>query len=69
MTLHVFPFMYTILKNAILNIGSGMEESAAVSGGRYWYRMRRITLPLLSGNYAIGALLVFVKTIYLFGNW
>jgi len=68
MSLHVFPFMYTILKNALLNIGSGMEESAAISGGAYWYRMRRITLPLLTGNYAIGALLVFVKTLSEYGT-
>jgi iron(III) transport system permease protein len=60
--------MYTLLKNAILNLGSGLEESAAISGGGYWYRMRRITLPLLTGNYAIGALLVFVKTISEYGT-
>ena len=68
MSFNVFSFMYMTLKNAILNIGSGMEESAAISGGRYWYRMRRITLPLLSGNYAIGALLVFVKTLSEYGT-
>jgi len=68
MSLHVFPFMYTILKNALLNIGSGMEESAAVSGGAFWYRIRKITLPLLTGNYAIGALLVFVKTLSEYGT-
>jgi iron(III) transport system permease protein len=68
MALHVFPFMYTILKNAILNIGSGLEESAAIFGGGVWYRLRRITLPLLSGNYAIGALLVLVKTLSEYGT-
>jgi iron(III) transport system permease protein len=68
MALHVFPFMYTILKNAVLNISSGLDESAAVSGGGRWYRMLRVTLPLLSGNYAIGALLVFVKTLSEYGT-
>jgi len=68
MSLHVFPFMYTILKNAILNIGSGMDESGAIFGGGSWYRFRRITLPLLSGNYAIGALLIFVKTLSEYGT-
>jgi len=68
MSLHVFPFMYTILKNALLNIGSGMEESAAICGAGHWYRLRRITLPLLTGNYAIGALLVFVKTLSEYGT-
>ena len=68
MSLHVFPFMLTILKNALLNIGAGMEESAAIFGGGFFYRLRRVTLPLITGNYAIGALLVFVKTASEYGT-
>ncbi|MDR1704516.1 MAG: iron ABC transporter permease [Clostridiales bacterium] len=68
MSLHVFPFMLTILKNALINIGAGMEESAAIYGGGFWYRLRRVTLPLITGNYAIGALLVFVKTASEYGT-
>jgi iron(III) transport system permease protein len=68
MSFHVYPFLYTILKNAILNIGTGPEESAAIFGGGPVYRLRRVTLPLLSGNYAIGALVVFVKTLSEYGT-
>ncbi|MGN0655269.1 MAG: ABC transporter permease [Ruminiclostridium sp.] len=68
MSLHVFPFMLTILKNAMLNIPSSLEESGAVFGAGFAGRMRRIFLPLISGNYAIGALLVFVKTIAEYGT-
>lgn len=68
MSLHVFPFMITILKNAMLNIGSNLEEAGAVFGGNFSYRMRKIMIPLLAGNYAIGALLVFVKTISEYGT-
>ena len=68
MSLHVFPFMLTILKNAMLNIPSSLEEAGAVFGAGFWYRIRKIFLPLLSGNYAIGALLVFVKTISEYGT-
>lgn len=68
MSFHVFPFMLTILKNAMSNIPSGMEEAGAVSGAGFGLRMRKIFLPLLSGNYAIGALLVFVKTISEYGT-
>ncbi len=68
MSLHVFPFMLTILKNAMLNIPSSLEESGAVFGAGFGRRMRRIFLPLISGNYAIGALLVFVKTIAEYGT-
>lgn len=68
MSLHVFPFMLTMLKNAMLNIPSSLEEAGAVFGAGFWARMRKIFLPLLSGNYAIGALLVFVKTLSEYGT-
>ncbi len=68
MSFHVFPFMLTMLKNAMLNIPSSLEEAGSVFGAGFGRRMRKIFLPLLSGNYAIGALLVFVKTIAEYGT-
>ena len=68
MTLNVFPFMMTILKNAILNIPASLEESGAVFGAGFGLRLRRIFAPLLTGNYAIAALLVFVKTLSEYGT-
>lgn len=68
MSFHVFPFMTTIIKNALLNIDRSLDESAAVCGGNSAYRLRRVTLALLKGNYAIGALLVFVKTLSEYGT-
>lgn len=68
MSLHVFPFMLTMLKNAMLNIPSSLEEAGAVFGAGFGSRLRKIFIPLLSGNYAIGALLVFVKTISEYGT-
>lgn len=68
MSLHVFPFLVTILKNAMLNIPASLEEAASVFGAGFSLRMRKIFLPLLSANYAIGALLVFVKTLSEYGT-
>ncbi len=68
MSLHVFPFLMTMLKNAILNIPASLEESGAVFGANAGVRLRRIFAPLLTGNYAIGALLVFVKTLSEYGT-
>lgn len=68
MSLHVFPFLLTLLRNAMDNIPSSLEESAAVLGARFPLRCRRVFLPLLAGNYAIGALLVFVKTLSEYGT-
>lgn len=68
MSLHLFPFLSLILRNALLRIGTGYEEAAALHGAGYGYRLRRIVLPLLLSSYAMGALLVFVKTIAEFGT-
>lgn len=68
MSLHVFPFMLTMLKNAMLNIPSSLEEAGAVFGAGFFRRIKKIFVPLLSANYAIGALLVFVKTIAEYGT-
>lgn len=68
MSLHVFPFLMTILKNAMLNIPASLEESSAVFGANAGRRLRKIQAPLLTGNYAIGALLVFVKTLSEYGT-
>ncbi|MCD8371939.1 MAG: iron ABC transporter permease [Clostridia bacterium] len=68
MALHVFPFMYTMMKNALLNVPSALDEAAAVSGGSFFYRLRRVYAPLLLGNYAIAAILVFIKTLSEYGT-
>lgn len=68
MSLHVFPFLMTMLKNAMLNIPASLEESGAVFGAGFSRRLRKIFAPLLTGNYAIGALLVFVKTLSEYGT-
>ena len=68
MSLHLFPFLYFMLKNTLLQIGSSKEEAAAVHGGSFFYRLRKIILPLLLSSYVMGALLIFVKTIAEFGT-
>ncbi|MCL2456647.1 MAG: iron ABC transporter permease, partial [Defluviitaleaceae bacterium] len=68
MSFHLFPFILTIIKNALLNVGASLEESAEVFGAKPFYKLRRITVPLITGNYLIGALLVFVKAVSEFGT-
>lgn len=68
MSFHVFPFMLNILKNALMNLSGNLEESAAVCGAGPVSRLKKITMPLLTGNFAIGALLVFVKTLSEYGT-
>ncbi|TBL69675.1 ABC transporter permease [Paenibacillus thalictri] len=68
MSLHLFPFLYLILRGALQRIGGSLEEAAALHGGGFAYRFRRVVVPLLMSSYAMGALLIFVKTIAEFGT-
>ncbi|AJE51528.1 ABC transporter permease [Paenibacillus polymyxa] len=68
MSLHLFPFLYLLLRGALVRIGGSLEEAGAVMGAGFLYRFRRIILPLLLSAYGMGALLIFVKTIAEFGT-
>lgn len=68
MALHGFPFLVTILKNAIAELPPSMEESAAVFGAPFRKRLFRVVIPLLTPSYAVGALLVFVRTLSEYGT-
>lgn len=68
MSLHLFPFLYLLLRGALERIGGNMEEAAAVMGAPFFYRFRRIVAPLLLSAFGMGAMLVFVKTIAEFGT-
>lgn len=68
MALHSFPFLTSILKNAMLQMNNNLDESAKICGAGGWTRFRKITMPLLKGNYAIGVLMVFVKTLSEYGT-
>ncbi|MBT2293263.1 iron ABC transporter permease [Paenibacillus albidus] len=68
MSLHLFPFLYLLLRNALLQIGGSLEEAASVHGAPFFYKFKRVIIPLLLSSYGLGALLIFVKTIAEFGT-
>ncbi|GEP85766.1 putative ABC transporter permease [Staphylococcus piscifermentans] len=68
MSCHLAPFLYVVLKKALLNVQQSQEEAALVYGGSFMYRFRRVILPMFVSGYSMGALLVFVKTIGEFGT-
>lgn len=68
MSCHLTPFLYIILKNALMNIHQSQEEAAEIYGGTFFYRFKKIIAPLFISGYSMGALLIFVKTIGEFGT-
>lgn len=68
MSLHLFPFIYLILKNALERVSGNLDEAAIVHGASPTYKLIRITMPLLFSAFILGSLLVFVKAIGEFGT-
>lgn len=68
MSCHLAPFLYVVLKNALLKVQQSQEEAALIYGGGFMYRFRKIVAPLFMSGYSMGALLVLVKTIGEFGT-
>ena len=68
MSLNLYPFIYLVIKNTLLEISGSLEDAGSVHGGTFWYRMRRIIFPLVLSGYSMGALLIFVKTLAEFGT-
>lgn len=67
MTFSNFPFMVNLMREAMSNVPQSLDESGAVFGASLSKRIRKILLPLIRGNYAIAALLIFVRTISEYG--
>src|SRR5699024_5880384 len=68
MSFNLFGFLYLLLRNTLDRIGAAPDEAAAVHGGGFMYRLRRVLVPLASSSYSMGLLLVFIKSAGEFGT-
>ncbi|MBO7148120.1 MAG: iron ABC transporter permease [Lentisphaeria bacterium] len=60
MALHLYPILYLNLVTALGNIDPAMNEAADNLGANKWYRLRRITLPLLKPGILAGGSIVLI---------
>ncbi len=60
MALHLYPILYLNLVTALGNIDPAMNEAAGNLGASKWYRLRRITLPLLKPGILAGGSIVLI---------
>ena len=44
---YTFPFVFTVLANALEAIPADLEDASLILGGSNWHTLRRITLPLV----------------------
>jgi iron(III) transport system permease protein len=68
MACNLTPFLYSILKNTIMNLQKSQEEASLLYGGGVFYRLRKIFTPMFISGYSMGALLVFVRSLGEFGT-
>ncbi|MFJ7979486.1 ABC transporter permease [Lysinibacillus xylanilyticus] len=68
MSLHLFPFLYLMLKNTLLRINGSFLDAALIFGRNPWVNWTKVVLPLLFSSYVLGSLLIFIKTLAEFGT-
>jgi iron(III) transport system permease protein len=65
---YTFPYVFTLLANALENIPADIEDASHILGGNGWQTARRITLPLILPAILAGTLVAFLQALTLFGT-
>lgn len=68
MSLHLYPFLYLMLKNALLRLQGSFQDATTIFGKGRLSNFWKVMLPLLLSSYALGSLLIFIKTLAEFGT-
>lgn len=68
MSFHSYPFLLTIMKNAILSVPKEIDDSLGIYGKSKVRNFFKVYAPLLLPNFLIGAFLVFVKVLAEYGS-
>ena len=65
---YTFPYVFTLLANALETIPADLEDASHILGGGGWVTLRRITLPLVLPALLAGVLVAFLQALTLFGT-
>lgn len=68
MSLHLFPTLYLMIKNSLLNLERSFQDAAKIYEKNSFFSIIKINLPLLVPSILLASLLVFVKTLSEFGT-
>jgi len=67
-TCYSFPFVFTLVANALDRVPSDLEEASAILGARPGATLRRITLPMVLPAMLAGSLVAVVQALTMFGS-
>jgi iron(III) transport system permease protein len=65
---YTFPYVFTLLANALDNIPADLDDASHILGGSTWTTLRRITLPLVLPALVAGILVAFLQALTIFGT-
>lgn len=68
MSLHLFPTLYLMIKNSMLDIEGSFQDAAIIYGKNPLINWLKVSLLLLIPSLILGALFIFVKTLSEFGT-
>ena len=65
---YTFPYVFTVLANALENIPADLEDASAILGGGWRRTLGRVTLPLVLPSLLAGGLVAFLQGLTMFGT-
>ncbi|MFZ4530904.1 MAG: ABC transporter permease [Alsobacter sp.] len=67
-SLYTFPYVFTLLVNALERVPADLEDASAMLGGGFNVTLRKITLPLVLPAMLAGMLIAVVQALTMFGT-
>lgn len=65
---YAFPFVFTLLVNALERVPADLEDASAILGGTARDTLRRVTFPLVLPALLAGGLVAFMQALTMFGT-
>ncbi|AYD03666.1 iron ABC transporter permease [Neorhizobium sp. NCHU2750] len=67
-TCFTFPYVFTLVANALDKVPSDLEDASAILGGRALTTLRKVTFPLVLPAMLAGTLIAILQSLTMFGS-
>ncbi|MET0606738.1 MAG: iron ABC transporter permease [Beijerinckiaceae bacterium] len=65
---YTFPYVFTLVTNALERVPTDLEEASAILGGAFWMTARKVTIPLVLPAMLAGSLIAMLQALTMFGS-
>lgn len=65
---YTFPYVFTLVANALDKIPSDLEDASAILGAGSWRTIRRITVPMVLPAMLAGSMIAILQALTMFGS-